>query len=316
LYFVGVDSGGTKTAFVLADDKGRILARHRNGSGGFLHRGRESLYDLVSEGVEALCLQSGISKEDITFAGLGFPGYGEQKDSERIITELCEEIIGFRKVICNCDCHIGWAGSLGMEPGINIVAGTGSICYGVNRSGHSARSGGWGFYCDEGSCTWLGARLIEAFSKQADGRMPRTILYDMFRAYYSIDVDQYFIQILNQRIAQEYSEAAKLQMLLKKMYDAGDLVARQIYRNAADELWLTICAVAEKLSMTGHYFRVSYSGGLFRSGACILDPLNAFIRQGGGTLVAPRYSPEFGAVLMAMRGKFPDMSFTDLVFTE
>ena len=33
MYFVGVDSGGTKTSFVLANQNGQILARHLSGSG-------------------------------------------------------------------------------------------------------------------------------------------------------------------------------------------------------------------------------------------------------------------------------------------
>ena len=41
MFFIGVDSGGTKTAFVLADENGTVKARYRSGSGGFFSRGKE-----------------------------------------------------------------------------------------------------------------------------------------------------------------------------------------------------------------------------------------------------------------------------------
>lgn len=181
MYFLGVDAGGTKAAFILCDENGHAVARHRSQSRGFFSLGADGLEKLVTEGVDEICKLAGITRQDIAWAGLGFPGYGEKEGSEAVIREACQRALGGRPVTCECDCYLGWAGSLAMEPGINIVSGTGSICYGVNSEGQAARSSGWGAYCDEGSCTWIGGRLIAEFAKQADGRTPRTQLYDMFR---------------------------------------------------------------------------------------------------------------------------------------
>lgn len=315
MYFVGVDSGGTKTAFVLCDGDGVILARHRSGSGGFLSKGAEGIRKLVAEGVKSLCLQAGIKKEQITFAGLGFPGYGEREDSERLIGEACREAVGAGKTVCQCDCYVGWAGSLAMEPGINIVSGTGSICFGVDGEGNTARSGGWGAHCDEGSCSWVGKRLIQCYTKQADGRMPKTLLYDMFRERFRIGDDTHFIGTLNHVLARG-SKLAGLQMLAADIARAGDPLALGIYKEAAEELWAAVGAVAERLSMTGGDFRVSYSGGLFRSGELILSPLRELAEREGGTILKPRYEPDLGALLMAMRAVDPAKSFDGFQFTE
>lgn len=315
MFFIGVDSGGTKTAFVLADEKGNILARHRSGSGGFFSKGKEGIRTLVEEGVQALCRTAGIGTEEITFAGLGFPGYGEKPGSEKDILEASEDVIGKGKVVCECDCYLGWAGSLGMEPGINIVAGTGSICYGVDADGKAARSSGWGAYCDEGSCSWIGGKLIAAFAKESDGRAPRTILYDMFREHFGITHDTEFIHTLNHEIAGKGGETAKLQYLLKQMAEAGSETAKGIYASAATELALSIRAVAEKLQFAPGY-AASYSGGLFRSGEWILKPLRSEVKKNGGELRQPRFEPEIGALLFAIRGKMPDMDFTDFTIKE
>lgn len=310
-----MDAGGTKTAFVLTDENGRVLARHRSGRGAFLSEGSEGLHSLLAQGIGELCRRAGISPEDITFAGLGFPGYGEQEGSEIEILAACESVIGPGRVRCDCDCYLGWAGSLGMEPGINIVAGTGAICYGVNEAGDTARSSGWGAYCDEGSCRWVGERLIQTFTKQSDGRMPRTMLYEMFREENDLRDDLHFIGRLNHVLGGDGAKVAEFQLLADKIALAGDPAALAIYREAAEELAVAAAAVAKKLEM-GEGHRVSYSGGLFRSGALILEPLEKLIRDQGGVLTAPRFSPELGAVLIAMRGADPGRDFGEFAFTE
>ncbi|MFA9379618.1 MAG: N-acetylglucosamine kinase [Acetanaerobacterium sp.] len=313
MYYVGVDSGGTKAVFVLTDESGRIIAQHNREGATFLRDGLDGVYKLVRTGVEQLCRQGEIAVEDIASAGLGFPGYGEGVGSKAAVEEACEAAIGKGKAVCCCDSHLGWAGSLAMEPGINIVSGTGSICYGVSADGRSARSSGWGAYGDEGSCTWIGGRLIAAYQKQADGRMPRTRLYEMFRRYYSIEDDILFIQRLNHELSGARPETAKLQVLLKEIWETGDLVADEIYTEAASELALSIHTVARLLGFAGTY-NASYSGGLFRSGDCILQPLSRAVEKNGGCLRTPRYAPEVGAILMAMRRIDPEVDFSNLVF--
>ena len=314
MIFLGVDAGGTKTAFLLSDENGTILARYLSGSGGFFSNGSAGLITLLEEGIHQVSSSANINKEDITFAAFGFPGYGEAESSEAEIRSVCETVIGKGRVCCECDCYLGWCGSLAMEAGINIVAGTGSICYGLNKEGLAARASGWGAYCDEGSCTWLGAKTIGIYAKQADGRLPRTQLYELFREHFGIGEDLLFIHRLNHEIANKGAETAKIQMLLQKAYELGDMVAAELYREAAKELALSVHAVARKLDMSGSNFKVSYSGGLFQSGDCILLPLAKEVEQIGGQLVRPKFSPDEGAVLFAMKSYHPDMDLSNIVF--
>lgn len=316
MYFIGVDSGGTKTSFVLSDDAGRVLARHRSGSGGFLSTGRERIEGMLREGVTALCQRAAVGIGDVARAALGFPGYGESERSAKVLDELCARIFGGGRAVCACDCRLGWAGSFALEPGVNIVAGTGSICYGENAAGESARCSGWGAFCDEGSCRWIGESLIRAFTRQADGREPRTALYGLFRAHFGLEDDLHFIGPLNHELGPDGAKTAKLQVLLAEIHDAGDAVAARIYDEAAGELWQAVAVVADRLGLRGRPFPVSYSGGLFRAGERILGPLRARVEAGGGALVAPRFAPDLGAVLIAMRTANPHWDFSDFTFTE
>ena len=59
--------------------------------------------------------------------------------------------------------------------GIVAIAGTGSIAFGVDPEGNSARSGGWGYLLgDEGSAFWLGHYAVRQGIRAADGRGPQT----------------------------------------------------------------------------------------------------------------------------------------------
>ena len=79
------------------------------------------------------------------------------------------------------DSVVGWAGSLGLSSGINLVAGTGSIAYGRNDAGEEARAGGWDErFSDEGSCYWLGMKSLELFSKESDGRAEKALFWRFF----------------------------------------------------------------------------------------------------------------------------------------
>ena len=312
-YYLGVDCGGTKSLFMLSDENGRLLATYRTGSGSFFAHGAEGIRRLVEQGTAEVCRQAGISAQDIACAGLGFPGYGEGENTAQDILKACESVLGEGKAVCDCDCALGWAGALAMEPGVNIVAGTGSIVYGVDEQGRSARASGWGRPGDEGSCRWIGEKLIQFYTKQADGRMERTMLYDAFRAHFGIEDDLMFIYPTLHELMGSASETAKLQMLVQELERQGEPWAKRIYEEAAQELAAGAGAVAQKLGLALGY-PVSYSGGLFRSGDSILKPLEREVRQNGGILIPPHFTPEQGAVLMAMRRDEPGRSFEQMRF--
>lgn len=305
MYYLGVDSGGTKAAFLLGDETGRIYARYRSGGCAVLGARKEGVKKKMEEGVAAVCKIAGIGREEIACMGLGICGYGEGVGTEAETLEACEEVLSPGRAVCSCDTYVGWAGSLLFEPGINIISGTGAVIYGVNEAGETARSNGWGAGCDEGSCTWHGHKLVEAFTKQADGRMARTRLYEMFREHFGIDgEDEHFVLKLNREVVKGRG-LPELQRFLKEIWEEGDGQARKIYEEGARELWMGVTAVADRLGFTGKPYRVSWSGGLFQSGECALSPLREQAGKAGAVLTAPCHEPDVGALLMAIRHKNP-----------
>lgn len=319
MFYLGIDSGGTKAAFLLGDENGRIYARYRGEGCTVLSGHKAGIKQMVAEGVAAVCKAAGITSDDIDCLGLGISCYGEGENSEVEPFEACAEVLSPDRVICQCDTYVGWAGSLHFQPGVNVIAGTGAVAYGVNAAGETARSSGWGAWsagCDEGSCTWHGQRLVQEWTKQADGRRPRTAMYTMFREHFHVTCDdEHFITTLNETVLPGRG-LPELQRLLAKMYDAGDPIAAQIYEEGAEELCCSIQAVAQKLGFTGTDYPVSYTGGLFKSGECALAPLRRRIERAGAHLVDPELPPDVGALMMAIHHKHPERDLRDFRIIE
>ncbi|MCL2486866.1 MAG: ATPase, partial [Oscillospiraceae bacterium] len=229
----------------------------------------------------------------------GLPCFGESAEGDRLLSaELSKRFWGTPISIVN-DSEVGWAGSLGMNPGVNIVAGTGSIAFGRDASGRTARCGGWSeFFSDEGSCYWLGRKTMGLFSKQADGRLPKNALYDIIREAFSLEEDFAFIDVMEDVTIKHRDKVASMQMLLMRAALSGDGSARDLYVQAAGELAATVAGVAGRLELPPP-FPVSYSGGLFKAGDLIMEPFAAKITALGGYLQAPLFSPEYGALLLA-----------------
>jgi N-acetylglucosamine kinase-like BadF-type ATPase len=75
------------------------------------------------------------------------------------------------------DARVALAAGVGVGPGIVLVAGTGSMSWGLASDGRQARSGGWGWFAgDEGGALWLVRQALTAAARAADQRGPETVL--------------------------------------------------------------------------------------------------------------------------------------------
>ena len=297
MYFLGIDGGGTKTDFLVTDDRGNVIAQKRIGTVSYRIIGADSSIRLLNRTIAELL-------EDLegpTFICMAYPNWGESEAGDSVIWNRRREISIHPIRIVN-DCVAGWAGSLAMEPGINLVAGTGSIAYGRNASGREARAGGWSeHFSDEGSCYWLGMKTLELFAKESDGRAEDGVLLEIIREYFRLKDDFELIDIYDNEYCNNRTRTAGLQRLLLQAAQAGDKEARKIYVQAADELALIVEAVYRKLGFgeSDGNTAVSCSGGLFHAGELVMNPLEHRLGQYGIRITKPRFTPVQGAVLLA-----------------
>jgi N-acetylglucosamine kinase-like BadF-type ATPase len=301
-FFLGVDGGGTKTRLVLVDTDGRLVASHEGPTSDHLQVGIDGVRDVLACGLAALLEEAGITASEIAHAFFGLPAYGEDSAAQVLLDRLPEPLLGHRRYRCGNDMVCAWAGSLGGADGINIVAGTGSIGYG-ERSGRSARVGGWGeTFSDEGSAYWIAVQGLNVFTRMSDGRLGKGPLYAMFKATLGLNSD---IDICA-RLGSDLSRRgiAAISELVARAARDGDIAATRIFERAACELAAIVEAVRHALEFgADEVVPLSYSGGVFNAGDLIIAPLRRHIAQSSRSyeLKAPIMSPCLGAAIYAAR---------------
>jgi N-acetylglucosamine kinase-like BadF-type ATPase len=268
---LGVDGGGTKTRAVVVDERQKVLGEGEAGPSNPLRVGVSEAAKAVREATEQACNKAGVRRLEIVAAEIGLAGVKRADLRQSMRAALAE--LGIKSFEVVTDADIALYGATEGKPGLVIIAGTGSICCGVNARGRRACAGGWGPAAgDEGSGSWIARRGLQAVARANDGRGRKTSLTESARGYFNVAKTEdlstavYAPNVTNQRIAgfaRHVIEAAKRR----------DSLAREIVDEAGRELAFAANAVIRKLKMERERFQVAYVGGVFTGGALILDPL-------------------------------------------
>lgn len=296
---LGVDGGGTKTRAVITNAAEEVLGEGLAGPSNPLRVGVVPAALAVRVAVERACAAARVRRGDILAAQVGLAGSRRSDLRERMREALAG--LGINPLEVVTDADIALFGATEGKPGLIIIAGTGSICCGVNGRGKRVCAGGWGPLAgDEGGGSWIARRALQAVAKGADGRGPVTSLdaaaCDYFNVAKSDDIALaiYNPSMTNQVIAgftrRVVGEAAR-----------GDSVARSIVEEAGRELGAAAVAVIRGLRMRRERFQVSYVGGVFAAGEIIFKPLTEEIARvaPGAFLAPPLIAPAEAAARMA-----------------
>lgn len=292
--WLGVDGGGTKTAFTLYDENMSQLDRFELPTCHYAQVGYAGMQRVLTEGVQQ-AEASGLLGDEYGI-GLGICGYGEGVESSAAIENAVLGAAGNHPFSLVNDVESAWAAGLDMQDGIVIIAGTGSIAYGVCE-GRSMRCGGWDYELgDEGSGGWLGKELLRAFTRQSDGREAPGAILDLVRRELGIADDFEVIEFAQQNMASR-SRISQLAPLVAEAARAGDPSARTILERAAQEEAAMVDAIVRGIFDGCEHVPVTYVGGTFQAGDLILEPLAASLPR-RCELVPPQFEPDRGAVLI------------------
>lgn len=294
-YFVGIDGGGTKTAFICMNEQNECVAECTLESCHVLQVSEERAIEILKTGISKL--RSEIQNDDHPelYICAGLAGYGKDIKLRERIEKICEK--SFEKdhyVICN-DGEIALAGALNGEDGILVIAGTGSIAI-AKKGNENLRCGGWGYTLgDEGSAYWIARQLIQEFAKQCDGRHKPTLLREHVKHSCGLNDEYDMISYVSDTLGNEREKIAKLALLVYELAVQNDEAALSIYDRAAQE-------IAEMINTLALHFpdgcNVSYAGGVWAAGSYLIEPLKKYLHN-GITFEAPQYTPEIGAQLIA-----------------
>jgi N-acetylglucosamine kinase-like BadF-type ATPase len=142
-FYLGVDGGGTKTSIALMNEAREVVAEGSGGPSNPLRVGVETAVANIAKAFDAACDAGGISRGDVVAATLGLAGVRRQDLRERVRESFVSRY-RIKRTYIMTDADIALYGTTQGKAGLVVIAGTGSICLGINDNGDKATAGGWG----------------------------------------------------------------------------------------------------------------------------------------------------------------------------
>jgi N-acetylglucosamine kinase-like BadF-type ATPase len=169
---VGLDIGGSKTHGALWRD-GVLVGEARAGSANVQNVSPEEAGAHLGELFDRLVGSDGVQALTRVIAGSG--GVDTADDAGSLRALIAPRAPEARIEIVHDTRLILAAG--GARTGIAVIAGTGSVAWGIDADGRQARSGGWGYLLgDEGSGYWLAREAVRRALHRHDlGKQPDSL---------------------------------------------------------------------------------------------------------------------------------------------
>ena len=289
MFIAGIDGGGTHTRLEIRDGENRFIRREEFGPFNLNAIGEGAFRQLLRQ-VFAACG----SMEECGRLCVGGAGISNPAVKEILAQEL--KAAGFSGLWKLCgDQEIALRGAM-EGPGLAVIAGTGSICFGKNSSGQTARSGGYGHLIDDGGSGYaLGRDVLAAAVRTADGREHCA---EILRAVYDRLGGDNPGAIVSFVYSEKTDKAAIAQFasIALTLAQAGDPGAQAILDAGAEELFRLAAAVQRRLGLEKG--TIALLGGL-------LSTDNAYRRRAAeklsalGNVIFPAHDALWGAAQMA-----------------
>jgi N-acetylglucosamine kinase-like BadF-type ATPase len=296
---LAIDAGGTRTRCVVASSRGRVLGTGGGGPGNHILDGWDVARQSLATATAAALAAAGSRPEIALASSAGVGPGGEGRD---VVESLLGELLpGVETVAAVGDMVAALWGALPTPVGVVVSAGTGSVCFGRAASGATRQVGGWGHLLgDEGSAYDIAVRALRAVARAEDGRAAPTQLRAALTRLAGVASPQELALQLyaggasRERIASFAAEVAAAAA-------RGDVAARQVLSDAADELALAAVTALRVLDL--RQGTVSYAGSVFDAGECVLEPFRArIVRDVPGARIEPPFLSGLGGALrLALR---------------
>src|SRR5260370_5363162 len=140
-FFLALDAGGTKTDYLLADERGE-LARVRTGTIKRMRTDSDTAARNLDSALAQITSQSGVSMRSITRTCVGTAGESVPLVVEWLRHALTSRISG--ELLLLGDVEIALDAAFPGQPGVLVLAGTGSNVACRMCDGTLTTAGGWG----------------------------------------------------------------------------------------------------------------------------------------------------------------------------
>ena len=265
MIFLGIDGGATKTSCLIGDEKS-VLGSGASGSSNLIRVGEAQARESLTTAIHQACAAAHVRPAQIDKTCVGLAGAARPEISS-VARRVMLEIVGGEVRVVG-DTIIALEAACGGGPGVVVIAGTGSIAYGRNAAGQTARAGGWGFaISDEGSGYWIGRAAVGAAIHTLDEKGSSPLLDAILRTWELENLDELVVTVN----ATPPPDFAALLPAVLATANAGDSAARDVLAQAGSELAGCAIAVIARLFPAASEMPVAMAGGIFQNAALVRE---------------------------------------------
>lgn len=307
-YYLGIDGGGSKTTCAVGDESS-ILATATAGPSNITRVGEGRARESLQRAIRQACAAAGIDPGQVKRTCIGAAGAGQHDIADALHKIVAEVVAGEVEVIG--DMEIALEAAFGDGPGVIVIAGTGSIAYGRDEKGRTARAGGWGFgISDEGSAHWIGRETVRHLLREIDEKLDddRAEAIAQQMPLFAEIRSEWKLQSLDElcRTANAAPDFAELFPAVLRAERNGDKLAKQILYDAASELARLAEIVVRRLfgKRLPTEIAISVAGGVFQHSEHVRQVFEKEFSKPDRRLPMKGHvvEPVNGALQMARRG--------------
>jgi glucosamine kinase len=303
--YLGIDGGGSKTSCLIGDETS-VLGAGTSGASNVVRVGEAQARESLATAIRQACRVANLEPSQINNVCVGLAGAARAEISELlrgIVSEIISGEIKQAEIKVVGDMVIALEAAFGSGPGVIVIAGTGSIAYGRNAEGQTARAGGWGFaISDEGSGHWIGrtavAAAIGTWDENPDQNVP--LIEILLKAWHLETIEQ-LVPAAN---AMPPPDFAALFPSVLSLADSGDRIASNVLTQAGAHLANLAGSLLRRLFPNPGAVPVAMSGGVFASSAQVRQVFYNTLSSAhpSATLNPSVVEPVRGALELARQG--------------
>lgn len=298
-YFLGVDTGATKSQALIADEYGRALGFGRGGTGNPESTGYESFAELLDTIVQEALVTAGLRKTELSGAGFGIGGY-DWPSQDGIITQAIESLGLDAPAAFVNDALIGLLAGATNGWGVAVVAGTSCNAWGIDSAGRMGRMTGFAWLGESAGAHELVHKALQAIAYEWTRRGPATQLTPAFVELAGVpDVDT----LLDHLTLKKLTIRAEAAPLVFQVAADGDAVAQELIVWAGCELGSMANGIIRQLALESAEFEVVLAGSFFKGSPVLVKTMRRTIHSIalGAQLVRLNAPPVVGGVVLGMQ---------------
>jgi glucosamine kinase len=300
--YLGIDAGGSKTECAVADER-EIFARLTGGTCKIQRVGRELATEALQETVRGALSAATIPANKIKHCCIGISGASQIEVAEwskqtlvALLPKAGVTVVGDNVIAHEAAFHGG--------PGVLLIAGTGSIAYGRNEIGETARAGGMGpLTSDEGSGYWIGQTAVDAVVRVENSDHSDAVLLSTISEAWRASSRGDLAQMAKREPAPDF--AALFPRVLSAA-DGGDPLALEIMKNAGEELAkLALVVIAKLWPESKSSMQIAGAGGVLTNSPQVREALQhaVYAKRPQAVYGKQVVDPILGALFLARNAK-------------